>query len=175
MREALDRALPWWKTPDEVRRRAREHMAFNLGFPLSAWFRIPWAGWKAGQLHCCGWGGAGHSVGQVGTGAHIDALGADDSYRSSKWRLMVCGDKTVHSCRCPSDLQDVSRPPAVYRQPTVMPLSSVVGTPFGAGKACLLRRHGDYLRCPVTSADFSFWVPAISTYRRGSTLQGTWR
>jgi lysozyme len=29
--EALDRALPWWKTLDEVRRRVLVNMAFNLG------------------------------------------------------------------------------------------------------------------------------------------------
>ena len=34
-------------------------------------------------------------------------------------------------------------------------LSSAVGTPFGAGKACYFDGTGDYLRCPVTSSDFN--------------------
>ena len=52
------------------------------------------------------------------------------------------------------DLQDVAR-----RRPFVAygnaALSSAVGTPFGAGKACYFDGTGDYLRCPVTSSDFN--------------------
>lgn len=51
------------------------------------------------------------------------------------------------------DLQDVARrrPFAAYGNAT---LSSAVGTPFGAGKACYFNGTGDYLRCPVNAADY---------------------
>lgn len=64
-------------------------------------------------------------------------------------------DKTVLLLPLSEDLQDVSkfhRPFAAYGNAG---LSSVVGTPFGAGKACYFDGTGDYLRCPVTSADFN--------------------
>ena len=64
-------------------------------------------------------------------------------------------DKTVLLLPLSEDLQDVSkfhRPFAAYDNAG---LSSAVGTPFGAGKACYFDGTGDYLRCPVTSADFN--------------------
>jgi len=64
-------------------------------------------------------------------------------------------DKTVLLLPLSEDLQDVSkfhRPFAAYGNAG---LSSAVGTPFGAGKACYFDGTGDYLRCPVTSADFN--------------------
>lgn len=35
----LNRAMPWWKTLDEVRRRALANMAFNLGLPRLLGFK----------------------------------------------------------------------------------------------------------------------------------------
>ncbi|HOM57722.1 MAG TPA: hypothetical protein PLG27_08235, partial [Candidatus Latescibacteria bacterium] len=64
-------------------------------------------------------------------------------------------DKTVLLLPLSEDLQDVSssrRPFAAYGNAG---LSSAVGTPFGAGKACYFDGTGDYLRCPVTSTDFN--------------------
>lgn len=45
----LDRALPWWKTLDEVRRRALINMAYNLGVPRLLGFRKMLAALKAGS------------------------------------------------------------------------------------------------------------------------------
>lgn len=64
-------------------------------------------------------------------------------------------DKTVLLLQLSEDLQDASalrRPFAAYGNAG---LSSAVGTPFGAGKACYFDGTGDYLRCPVQSADFN--------------------
>ena len=64
-------------------------------------------------------------------------------------------DKTVLLLPLSEDLQDGSsfrRPFSAYGNAG---LSSAVGTPFGAGKACYFDGTGDYLRCPVTSTDFN--------------------
>ena len=53
------------------------------------------------------------------------------------------------------DLQDVSKAHRQFVAYGNAALSSSVGTPFGAGKACYFDGTGDYLRCPVTSSDFN--------------------
>ena len=45
----LDRALPWWKSQDEVRKRALVNMGFNLGLRKLLGFKNTLAAWKAGN------------------------------------------------------------------------------------------------------------------------------
>lgn len=65
----IDRALPWWKTMDEVRRRALANMAFNLGITRLLKFK-----------ETLGWLKQGHYV--AAAGAMLD----------SKWAVQV-GDR----------------------------------------------------------------------------------
>ena len=53
------------------------------------------------------------------------------------------------------DLQDVSKAHRQFVAYGNAALSSSVGTPFGAGKACYFDGTGDYIRCPVATADFN--------------------
>ena len=64
-------------------------------------------------------------------------------------------DKTVLLLPLSEDLQDVSKAHRQFVAYGNAALSSAVGTPFGAGKACYFDGTGDYLRCPVTSSDFN--------------------
>ena len=64
-------------------------------------------------------------------------------------------DKTVMLLPLSEDLQDVSKAHRQFVAYGNAALSSAVGTPFGAGKACYFDGTGDYLRCPVTSSDFN--------------------
>lgn len=65
----LDRVLPWWKTLDEVRRRALANMCFNLGAPRLLKFK-----------ETLGWLKQGHYA--AAAGAMLD----------SKWAVQV-GDR----------------------------------------------------------------------------------
>jgi len=47
--DALDRALPWWRTLSESRQRALANMAFNLGVARLLGFRDMLAGLEAGD------------------------------------------------------------------------------------------------------------------------------
>ena len=60
-------------------------------------------------------------------------------------------DKTVLLLPLSEDLQDVSKAHRQFVAYGNAALSSSVGTPFGAGKACYFDGTGDYLRCPVTA------------------------
>lgn len=64
-------------------------------------------------------------------------------------------DKNVLLLPLSEDLQDVSKSHRQFVAYGNAALSSAVGTPFGAGKACYFDGTGDYLRCPVTSSDFN--------------------
>lgn len=67
----LDRVLPWWKTLDEVRRRALANMCFNLGAPRLLKFK-----------ETLGWLKQGHYA--AAAGAMLD----------SKWAVQV-GDRAT--------------------------------------------------------------------------------